>query len=105
VQRKTSAIAPLKVVRLDLAFDEADVQRMRPGMRFRGTIETERLSDVLMIPAHAVFPSPEGPVVYRRTVLGWEKVAVRLGLRNQGSVQLLEGIEEGDVIAETSPER
>lgn len=105
VQRKTSAIAPLKVIRLDLAFDEVDAQRMRPGMRFRGTIETERLSDVLMIPAHAVFPTPEGPVVYRRTVLGWEKVAVRLGLRNEGSVQLLEGLFEGDVIAETSPER
>lgn len=105
VQRKTSAIAPLKVIRLDLAFGEPDAQRMRPGMRFRGTIETERLSDVLMVPAHAVFPTPEGPVVYRRTVFGWEKVAVRLGLRNEGSVQLLEGIEEGDVIAETSPER
>ena len=90
-------------MRLELHFDETDVRRMRPGMRFRGTIETERITATLMIPSHAVFPSPEGPVVYRRTLLGHEDVTVTLGRRNATMVEVLEGLEAGDVVAETRP--
>ena len=103
VQRKSFSRNPLKAVRLELHFDETDVQRMRPGMRFRGTIETERITGTLMIPSHAVFPSPDGPVVYRRTLLGHEDVAVTLGRRNATMVEVLEGLDAGDVVAETHP--
>lgn len=103
VQRKSFSRNPLKAVRLELHFDETDVQRMRPGMRFRGTIETERITGTLMIPSHAVFPSPDGPVVYRRTLLGHEDVAVTLGRRNATMVEVLEGLDAGDVVAETLP--
>ncbi len=103
VQRKSFSRNPLKAVRLELHFDETDAQRMRPGMRFRGTIETERIVGTLIIPSHAVFPSPAGPVVYRRTLLGHEDVAVTLGRRNADMVEVLEGLEAGDVVAETHP--
>lgn len=103
VQRKSFSRNPLKSVRLELHFDESDVRRMRPGMRFRGTIETERIPATLMIPSHAVFPSPDGPVVYRRTLLGHEGVAVTLGRRNANMVEVLEGLEAGDLVAETHP--
>ncbi len=105
VQRKSSSRNPLKVVRLDMELAETDVQRMRPGMRFRGRIETERHEAALMIPAHAVFPTEDGPVVYRSTILGFERVAVILGPRNESSVQVLEGLEPGDLVAESNPDR
>ena len=82
VQRKRASRNPLKVMRLELALADTDTKRMRPGMRFRGTVEAERMIDVLVIPAHAVFPSGGGPVVYRRSLLGYERVRVELGARN-----------------------
>jgi multidrug efflux pump subunit AcrA (membrane-fusion protein) len=103
VQRKSLSRNPLKAVRLELHFDETDVRRMRPGMRFRGTIETERISDTLLIPSDAVFPSPDGPTVYRRTLFGHEDVPVTLGRRNATAVEVLDGLEAGDVVALTHP--
>jgi len=104
VQRKSLSRNPLKAVRLELHFDETDVRRMRPGMRFRGTIETERIVATLLIPSHAVFPSADGPIVYRRTLLGHEAVAVTLGRRNAATVQVLAGLDAGDLVAATNPE-
>jgi HlyD family secretion protein len=91
---------PLKVVLLEMELEETDTRRMRPGMRFRGTVETDRLEDVLVIPIEAVFPKPEGPAVYRGTLFGYEKVTVKLGRRNDRYVRILEGLEEGDRVAE-----
>ncbi len=104
VQRKSMSRNPLKAVRLELHFDEADVRRMRPGMRFRGTIESERIADTLLIPSEAVFPSADGPIVYRRTLLGHEPVSVALGRRNPTTVEVLSGLEAGDLVALTNPE-
>jgi HlyD family secretion protein len=104
VQRK-SWRNPIKVVRLDLKLNETDTQRMRPGMRFRGSVEIEREEDVLIVPSHAVFLTSEGPVVFRRTFFGHEKVPVRLGRRNDEVVQVVEGLEAGDRVAERNLER
>ena len=103
VQRKRSSRNPLKVVRLDLKLDETDTERMRPGMRFRGTLEAERIAGALMIPIHAVFPTGAGPVVFRRALLGYERVPVVLGRRNSEVVQVLQGLEVGDLVAESDP--
>lgn len=103
VTRKSFSRNPLKAVRLELHFDEVDPRRMRPGMRFRGTIETERIAGAVLIPSSSVFPSPEGPIVYRRTLFGYEPVAVELGGHNAEMVEVLEGIEPGDLVAETHP--
>lgn len=99
VQRK-SWRNPIKVVRLDMALDETDTARMRPGMRFRGTVEIDRVNDVLVVPANAVFSTPRGPVVFRQTLFGHETVPVELGRRNDELVQVLDGLTAGDRIAE-----
>ena len=103
VQQKRGTRNPIKVVRLEVALDETDTARMRPGMRFRGTIEARRLEGVLTVPAYAVFPTDEGPVVYRRGLLGSEAVGVRLGERNDALIEVLEGLSPGDEIAESRP--
>jgi HlyD family secretion protein len=99
VQRK-SWRNPIKVVRLDMALGETDRRRMRPGMRFRGTVEIERVEEALVIPSDAVFLTPEGPVVFRRTLLGHEKISVSLGRRNDKLVHVLDGLTAGDRISE-----
>jgi len=104
VQRKSFSRNPLKAVRLELRFAETDPMRMRPGMRFRGSIETERIESVLLIPSSAVFPSDDGPIVYRNSLLGHEAVPVTLGRRNESHVEVVEGLQPGDLVAETNPE-
>ena len=95
---------PLKVVRLEIELLETDTQRMRPGMRFRGKVETERVESALLVPVEAIFLTEDGPVVYRRTTFGYEGVAVELGRRNESRVEVLTGLSEGDSIALEAPE-
>lgn len=95
VARK-SRVNPLKVVTLELELDRTDPQRMRPGMRFLGTIEIDRASKALVIPAEAVVNRAGGPVVYRRGPWEAEEVPVRLGRRNERLVEVLDGLAPGD---------
>lgn len=98
VQRETWR-SPKRVVRLEIDLDETDTRRMRPGMRFRGNIEVERVSDALLVDADSVFLKADGPVVHRRTLLGHETVPVELGRRNEHHVEVLGGLREGDAVS------
>jgi HlyD family secretion protein len=97
--RAKSEVNPLKVVRLELDIDRTDPQRMRPGMRFLGTVEIERVAKALVAPVEAVFNRPDGPVVYRKT--GWRSEEVRpvLGLRNDRQVEIRSGLKPGDLVS------
>ena len=90
---------PLKVVHLTFALEETDPDRMRPGMRFRGTIEIDRHADVTLIPVEAVFRDDGTTVAYRRGLTGWRRVALVLGERNTDQVEVLEGLEPGDLVS------
>jgi HlyD family secretion protein len=94
---------PVKVVGLDLSLDRTDPQRMRPGMRFLGTVELARVPRALVVPAEAVFNRPEGPTVYRRTRWGTEEVRPQLGRRNDRWVEIAGGLSEGDRVARRDP--
>ena len=98
VQRKSWRI-PTKVWKLTLVLEETDSKRMRPGMRFRGEIETGRIADVSMIPLSAVVPTTDGPFVWVETTLGTNLVAVSLGERNADRVVVLEGLSDGQRVA------
>lgn len=90
---------PLKVVRLTLSLDETDPERMRPGMRFRGEIEVDRVENITTIPIEAVIGAERGPVAYRYRLGSWRQVALVLGRRNGEQVEVIEGLEPGDVVA------
>lgn len=90
---------PLKVVRVEVDLDQVDKERMRPGMRYRGTIETGRVEDLLLISVDALFVGDEGPVVYRRDGDDFETVRVELGRRNKEYVEVLSGLSEGDTVS------
>jgi HlyD family secretion protein len=90
---------PVKIVRIDIDLDGTDTTRMRPGMRFQGSIETERVPGAVVVPVEAVFPKTDGPVAYRRGRVGWSAVSLRLGRRNDRDVEVLGGLEPGDEVA------
>ncbi len=95
VQRKSQS-DPQKVMRLVLELDQTDTERMRPGMRFRGEIEVERVAEVLVVPQGAVFAGPEGAAVVVRSLLGRRRVFPAFGARNAELFAVESGLEEGD---------
>lgn len=87
---------PQKVVRLEIELEATDTERMRPGMRFRGTVETSRIPQQLVVPPEAVFQTPEGAAVYVRTWLGRREVFPDFGERSAELIGVESGLSEGD---------
>ncbi len=83
---------PLKVVHVDVVLDQIDPMAMRPAMQFRGQVELDRKSDVVLIPLEAIFHRPEGPVAFRKTTTGFSRMALKLGARNRLYAEVLEGL-------------
>jgi HlyD family secretion protein len=90
---------PLKVIGVEVQLDGTDTSRMRPGMLFRGRLETERLRSRVLAPVAAIFLHGEGPVVFRKTRTGWDKVKVELGRRSRTEVEVTSGVGPGDKLA------
>ncbi|MBV8761080.1 MAG: HlyD family efflux transporter periplasmic adaptor subunit [Deltaproteobacteria bacterium] len=101
VNRKSQA-DPSKVIKLKIAIDPTK-EPLRPGMRFRGQIETAKLPGVVQVPADAVFVTPEGPVAYRETGGKLEKVKLVLGQRNQSAIEVKQGLAPGDRVSRSEP--
>ena len=68
-------------------------------MRFRGTVEAERIPGSVLVPLDAVFRAGNGPVVYRRAMGGYDTVPVELGKRNATHAVVVKGLEPGDRVA------
>jgi HlyD family secretion protein len=90
---------PLRVVRLVIELDQTQAVRMRPGMRFRGSIEAERIPELLLMPMDAVSLNDGVPVARVRSATGDQLAALTLGRRNQSQVEILRGVSEGDRVA------
>jgi multidrug efflux pump subunit AcrA (membrane-fusion protein) len=103
--RRKSWRVPAKVYKVQVGLDRTDATFMRPAMRFRGEIETGRLKARLVVPRDAVFLRESGPVVFARRGLRWAEVPVRLGRNNRKSVEILDGVREGDRILPVDPTR
>ncbi|RLE26549.1 MAG: hypothetical protein DRJ61_18290, partial [Acidobacteria bacterium] len=87
---------PLKIVRVEIAMESTDPDRMRPGMRFKGTIEIDKKTDVLLIPIDAVFASPTGPAARIKTFRGSRIAPLELGDSDGKAIEIVEGLEAGD---------
>lgn len=94
---------PRRIVRTQFDIDQADPARMRPGMRFRGTAETERITGALLIPLSAIFLTEQGPVAYKRAGVGVEPVPLALGKSNEKFAEVVSGLAEGDEVARLVP--
>jgi HlyD family secretion protein len=98
VQQKQGTQNPLRALRVVIDLDRTDPAKMRPGMRFSGSVELTRARNATLIPLEALFSSDHGPVAYRRTIFGSEQVPLKLGLENREHVQVISGLSPGDRI-------
>jgi HlyD family secretion protein len=96
---------PSKVAQVKLTLTDTGSHPLRPGMRFRGEIETARLTDVVVIPAEAVFVTADGPVAYRVRDDDVEAVPVKLGHRNATTIEVTSGLAAGDRVSRIDPTR
>ncbi len=87
---------PLKIVRVEITMESTDPDRLRPGMRFKGTIEVDKKPDVLLIPIDAVFASPTGPATRVKTFRGSRIAPLELGDSDGDSIEIFAGLEAGD---------
>lgn len=103
--QRASPSSPLKVARAEIELARVDPERMRPGMRFRGDVEVERVTGALLLPPAAVVDTPAGPRVFRRRLLGFAEVTPQLGRRGTQGIEVLSGLAEGDRVALGDPRR
>lgn len=96
VQQQQGTRDPIKVLKVSIALDRTDPARMRPGMRFHGTVELGRARNAIVIPRSAVFVTAKGPVAYRRGVFSVDAVPLKLGRENEKSVEVLAGLSASD---------
>ncbi|MCP3982515.1 MAG: HlyD family efflux transporter periplasmic adaptor subunit [bacterium] len=98
VQRKSNN-RPGKIVRLEIDIAETDTRKMRPGMRVRGKVEIEQVPETALLPIESVFLKDDGPVVYKKTLMGHRAVPVELGRRDDRRVEVISGVAPGDRVS------
>ncbi len=103
VQTK-SQTDPSKVISVKVALDTTTAP-LRPGMRFRGLVETTRLANVVQVPTDAVFVTADGPVAYRMTDGHLDKVKIVLGQRTGSAIEIKSGLAAGDHVSRVDPDR
>ena len=87
---------PLKVLRVEIVLDRSDPVKMRPGMRFQGTVELQRQRNAVLVPRNAVFVSGRGPYALRRGWFSVQQIPLKLGRQNDKFVEVLGGISASD---------
>ena len=90
-----------KVIKLKIAIDPTK-EPLRPGMRFRGQIETEKLPGVVQVPADAVFVTPEGPVAYRESGGKLERVKLDARPAQRDGDRGEAGLAPGDRVSQST---
>jgi HlyD family secretion protein len=88
-----------KVVTVKLKVEPVEGLQLRPGMRFRGEVETERIENAIIVPLSSVFHSQEGPIAYRQVNGSVERRKLELGKRGKRGVQVLKGLSPGDRVS------
>lgn len=98
----TSGWPPAKNFDLNLVFLDVDA-RMRPGMTAVARIATERVPDVVLVPAEAIFQRNGAPVVYKLD--GATFVETPVVIRKRGKEQAIvdHGVAPGDRVATRRP--
>ena len=105
VQQQKGTQDPLKVLRVDIYLDRTDPAKMRPGMRFQGTVELARAKQATVIPRSAVFVTAKGPVAYRRGVFSVSEVPLKLGRQNDKMVEVVSGVGPNELVLQPKTEK
>jgi membrane fusion protein (multidrug efflux system) len=80
----------------------AEPQGLLPGGFAEVTLTLEGLANGFMVPSQAIVPSPRGQGVYVIADGKAKMQPVEIGIRTDDRVQILRGVNEGDVVATTN---
>jgi membrane fusion protein (multidrug efflux system) len=72
--------------------------RLRPGLFARVELALKRFDNAITVPEEAIVPQGDKQLVYRIVEGKAEIVPVKLGIRRETMVQVLEGLKPGDVV-------
>ncbi len=90
---------PNKVIDVEIALENIDINTMRPAMSLKAKLETASIDSAIAVPLNAVYVSATGSLVKVKTPQGWQEREVKLGDSNLAEVVILEGLKSGERIA------
>ena len=99
----SSGWPPPKNFDLRLSLLESD-SRIRPGMTAVARIATDRIPNVVLVPADAVFQKDGSPVVYLLDGSMFVERRVQIARRGKEQAVVASGVEPGDRVAARRPE-
>jgi multidrug efflux pump subunit AcrA (membrane-fusion protein) len=80
--------------------------RLRPGMNTTVRVAVDRIADVVLIPARAVFEKAGRSVAYvQQPRGGWDERLVQIARRGQEQLVVRDGVQPGDRVALKDPIR
>ena len=99
----SSGWPPVRNFDLGLVLDEHDA-RIRPGMTATARIATDRMPNVTLVPAEAIFQKDGRPVVYRLNGSKFDEQSIEIVRRGREQAAVGSGVEAGDKLAVRRPE-
>ena len=97
-----SSWPPQRNFNMIVELDQMD-PRLRPGMNTTVRVAVDRVADVVLIPARAVFEKEGRSVAYVRTRTGWDERLVQIARRGQEQHVVREGVGPGERVALKDP--
>ena len=99
----SSGWPPVRNFDLGLVLDEHD-PRIRPGMTATARIAADRLPNVTLVPAEAIFQKDGRPVVYRLNGSKFDEQSIEVVRRGREQAAVSGGVNPGDKLAMRRPE-
>jgi multidrug resistance efflux pump len=99
----SSGWPPVRNFDLGLVLDERD-PRIRPGMTATARIAADRLPNVTLVPAEAIFQKDGRPVVYRLNGSKFDEQSIEVVRRGREQAAVSAGVKPGDKLAIRRPE-
>jgi multidrug efflux pump subunit AcrA (membrane-fusion protein) len=93
----------VKVFQVSIKLEGSD-KNIRPGMTTSNKILTFEQKDVLSIPLEAIFSKDSITYVYKKSGFSVTKKQVKIGVSNNDSVIITDGLKEEDVVYLNKPE-
>jgi multidrug resistance efflux pump len=99
----SSGWPPVRNFDLGLVLSDPD-PRIRPGMTATARIAADRLPNVTLVPAEAIFQKDGRPVVYRLNGSKFDEQSIEITRRGREQAAVSNGVKPGDRLAVRRPE-
>ena len=99
----SSGWPPVRNFDLGLVLEDRD-PKIRPGMTATARIAADRMPNVTLVPAEAIFQKDGRPVVYRLNGSKFDEQSIEIARRGREQAAVSSGVQPGDKLAVRRPE-